>query len=61
MAITARFALPVGGLSASPLPAHQQVGQFVGQSSGWLSRAVRRITNSLFWLQTRSAFLSELT
>jgi hypothetical protein len=60
-AIAARFGLSVGCSSASPQTAHQQIGRYVEESEGWLSRAVRRITNSLFWLQTRSAFLSALS
>lgn len=58
-AIAARFNLPVRGSSAHSQSAHQEIGRYVEVQDGWLSRAVRRITNSLFWVQTRSAFLSE--
>lgn len=57
-AIAARFGLPVRGSSTSSQSAHQEIGRYVEVEDGWLSRAVRRITNSLFWIQTRSAFLS---
>ncbi len=57
-AIAARFALPVRCSSAPSQSAHQEIGRYVEAEDGWLSRAVRRMTNSQFWLQTRSAFLS---
>ena len=36
----------------------QRIKQMVGTEAGWLSRAVRIVTNSNNWIHTRSAFMS---
>jgi hypothetical protein len=58
--ITIRFHLPVDEDSSDHLQTVlHPIGRFVGHEVGWLSRAVRSIANLNFWVQTRSAFLSE--
>jgi len=56
--ISIRYNLPVENSSDRPQSALQRLGQFVGNSDGWLSRIVRPIANSHLWIHTRSAFMS---
>ena len=46
-----RFNLPQSSL--------QRIWQHVGDAPRWLARTVRPIVNANYWVQTRSAFLSE--
>jgi len=57
-AVAHRFNLPVRESSAPSQSALQVIGQFVGDSDGWLARAVRPIANAHLWVHTRSACLS---
>ena len=43
-------------LPQSPL---QRIWQHVGDAPCWLARIVRPVVNANYWVQTRSAFLSE--
>lgn len=52
---------PVEEPSVPLLSAHQRIGLYVGEGSGWLKRIVRPVANSNLWVHTRSAFLSEGT
>ena len=53
--------IPVEEPSVPSLSAHQRIGIYVGNASGWLSRIVRPVANSNLWVHTRSAFLSKST
>jgi hypothetical protein len=37
----------------------QRIWQHVGVGPGWLARVVRPVVNANYWVQTRSAFLSD--
>lgn len=52
---------PVDESSVSSQSAHQRIGHYVGNATGWLARIVRPIANSNLWVHTRSAFLSANT
>jgi len=52
---------PVEEQSVSSQSAHQRIGFYVGNASGWLARIVRPIANLNLWIHTRSVFLSAST
>jgi len=47
------------GRSNPPQSSLQRIWQHVGDAPRWLARTVRPIVNANYWVQTRSAFLSE--
>lgn len=57
-AIASRHNIPVKSPSRSLQSSLGAVGHWVGNAVGWLSRAVRPITNSNLWIHTQLAFLS---
>lgn len=56
--LSIRYELPVEDESPSSPSVLRTLGRFVGTAAGWLSRTVRSIANSHYWVQTRSAFLT---
>lgn len=56
--IAIRLKEPVKSLSVPSPSVLQQIGHYVSQGVGWLSRLVRPLVHSKLWVHTRSAFLS---